>query len=140
MSFLLKSRLLRLDPVRGTLAFAVLFFTLRLATDWLFRWTIAGNPAPPAWTVVVTIGFGTVLASTAVFLLLSLMKAQREGLEQLNHQMRNSMQVLAYAIQQCDGETAPKAQAAIRDMSDTLRAVSKRLGMESAERLTPKKN
>ena len=139
MKTLLKSAVLRQDPVRGTVIFAVMYALIKVGADWLFRWTIPGKPHPPIWSLIVTIGIGTAISSAAVFLLLVLARRQQDALEELNHELRNSLQVLSYAVNQCDGETRPKAQAAIGKLSDTVRQVSQSLGMVSEREFRPKK-
>ena len=42
-----------------------------------------------------------------------------------------------YAAQQCDAETAPKAQEAIDNISNTLRDVTQRLGAVSERKYRP---
>jgi two-component sensor histidine kinase len=118
-------------------AFAVVFFGLKLAADWLFRWTIPEKSPPPGWAIVLTIGLGTLISSAVVYLLLRLLKRQREAVEELNHEVRNSLQVLSYVVPQCDETTRQEAQAAISAMSETVKRVSHKLGMEDHdERLT----
>ncbi len=134
---LIKSAVLRQNPVRGTVRFAILYFSASFLLDWVFRWTIANNPMPPLWTVVVTNGIGTAISSVVVWLLLFFMKRQREALEELNHEVRNALQILSYAIPQCDEDTRPRAQSAIESMSDSLRRISQRLGMVSERSFKP---
>lgn len=137
MKKLLNSGILRQNPVQGTSLFALLFFGLSFFLDYVFRWSIGQNPVPPLWTVALSIGGATALASCAVYLLLSFSHRQQKALEELNHSLRNSLQVLMYAAQQCDAETAPKAQEAIDNISDTLRDVTQRLGAISAREYRP---
>jgi hypothetical protein len=139
VKILLKSAVLRQNPLRGTVSFAVLYFALSFGLDWAFRWTIADNPIPPLWTILVSLGITTAISSVVVYLLLTLLQQQQCALEELNHEMRNAMQVLSYAVQQCDSETAPQAEVAIRRMSDTLRKVSQELGSVSERRLRPER-
>jgi hypothetical protein len=137
--FLLNSSLLRQNPVRGTIIFAIVYFGASFGSDWLFRWTIGDAPMPPLWTVFVTIGIGTAISSVVVLLLLSFARRQYEALEELNHELRNALQVLSYAVPQCDEETRPTAEGAIESMSSTLRRVSQRLGMMSEKELRPRR-
>ncbi|HUN89806.1 MAG TPA: hypothetical protein VMU28_13490 [Terriglobales bacterium] len=137
MGKLLNSGILRQNPVQGTFLFALLFFGVSFFLDYLFRWVIGQNPVPPLWTVAMSIGGATALASVAVYLLLTFSRRQQQALEELNHSLRNSLQVLMYAAQQCDAETAPKAQAAIDSISNTLRDVTQRLGTTSARAYRP---
>jgi hypothetical protein len=88
----------------------------------------------------MSIGGATALASVAVYLLLSFSHRQQKALEELNHSLRNSLQVLMYAAQQCDADTAPKAQEAIDNISNTLRDVTKRLGATSEREFRPAEN
>jgi uncharacterized coiled-coil protein SlyX len=134
---LLNSGILRQNPVQGTIAFAIVYFGLSLFLDWVFRWTIGQNPMPPLWTVLVSISGATTISSIVVYLLLSFTQRQQKALEELNHTLRNSLQVLMYAAQQCDEETQPKAQAAIDNISDTLRHVTQRLGAISEREYRP---
>ena len=137
MKKLLNSGILRQNPVPGTIVFAVLYFGISFFLDWLFRWTIGQHPMPPLWTVLVSITGATTISSIVVYLLLSFTQRQQEALEELNHSLRNSLQVLMYAAQQCDAETQPKAQAAIDSISDTLRDVTQRLGAMSEREYRP---
>ncbi len=136
---LLNSALLRRDPVWGTISFAVVYSAVKLSADWLFRWSIPDKPRPPVWSLVLTIGIGTLIASAFVYLLLTVLKRQREALETLNHELRNSLQVLSYAVTQCDDETRHKAQEAIANSSDAVRKISQRLGMISQREYRPGK-
>ena len=137
MKTLLRSGFLRQNPVQGTSLFALLFFGVSFFLDYLFRWSIGQNPVPPLWTVAMSIGGATALASIAVYLLLSFSHRQQKALEELNHSLRNSLQVLMYAAQQCDADTAPKAQEAIDNISNTLRDVTQRLGASSEREYRP---
>jgi two-component sensor histidine kinase len=87
---------------------------------------------------LVSIAAATAISSTAVYLLLSFHRRQQQALEELNHSLRNSLQVLMYAAQQCDADTQPKAQEAIDSISDTLREVTQRLGALSEREMRPK--
>lgn len=137
---LLNSGILRQNPVQGTLRFAVLYFGTSFVLDWLFRWTIGQNPMPPLWTILMSIGGATVISSIVVYLLLVFNQRQQRALEELNHSLRNSLQVLMYAAQQCDAETQPRAQEAIDSISTTLRDVTQRLGAMSERQLRPDNN
>ena len=134
---LLNSGILRQNPAQGTTAFAVVYFAISVFLDWLLRWVIGQTPVPPMWTVLLSISGATAIASIAVYLLLCFTKRQHEALEELNHKMRNAMQILAYAAQQCDADTAPKAQAAIDEMSQSLRQITQRLGGMSEREFRP---
>jgi two-component sensor histidine kinase len=134
---LLNSGILRQNPVSGTIVFAVLYFGLSAFLDWLFGWRVAEGPMPPLWTVLLSLGAATLISSVAVYLLLSFNRRQQLALEELNHSLRNSLQVLMYAAQQCDADTAPKAQEAIDSISDTLRDVTQRLGAMSEREYRP---
>jgi signal transduction histidine kinase len=134
---LLNSGILRQNPVQGTIRFAVLYFGVSFILDWMFRWMIGQNPMPPLWTVLMSIGGATCISSIVVYLLLAFNQRQQQALEELNHELRNAMQILVYASQQCDDETQPKAQAAIDSMSDSLRRVTQRLGAISEHEFRP---
>jgi two-component sensor histidine kinase len=134
---LLNSGILRQNPVSGTIVFAILYFGFSVFLDWFFSWRVARVSAVPLWTVLLSIGAPTLVSSVAVYLLLSFHRRQQEALEELNHSLRNSLQVLMYAAQQCDAETAPKAQKAIDSISDTLREVTQRLGAMSEREYRP---
>ena len=86
---------------------------------------------------MLTIGISTAISSFVVYLLLYFMRRQREAVEELNHELRNALQVLSYVIPQCNVETRQQAQGAIEDMSDTVRRVSQKLGMPTEY---PRKN
>ena len=137
MKKLLNSGILRQNPVLGTIRFAVLYFGVSFILDWAFRWTIGQNPMPPLWTVLASIGGATTISSIVVYILLCFTQRQQKALEELNHSLRNSLQVLLYAAQQCDAETQPKAQEAIDSISDTLRDVTQRLGAMSEREFRP---
>lgn len=139
MKSFLNSEVLRQSPARGTAIFACLYAALTVALDWLFRWELGDHTMPPLWTVLVTIGIETAIFSLVVYLLLVSVRRQHQAVEELNHEMRNAMQVLSYAVRQCDADTAPKAEAAIQSMSGTLRRVSQRLGLVSERKWRPEK-
>jgi two-component sensor histidine kinase len=134
---LLNSGILRHDPARGTIFFAVLDCAFCLLLSWLLRVGLGRHAPGPLWAWLVFMAAAIAIASAAVYLLLSLTRRQRQALEELNHSLRNSLQVLMYAAQQCDAETAPKAQEAIDHISETLRDVSQRLGALSERELRP---
>jgi two-component sensor histidine kinase len=135
---LLNSSFLRQNPVQGTILFALVYFAVSYVLDWTFRWAIAENPMPPLWTILVSIGGATAISSLAVYLLLSFTRRQQQALEELNHEIRNALQILAYAAQQCDSDTAPKAQEAVENLSTTLRRITQRLGATSERKFRPK--
>jgi hypothetical protein len=114
----------------GTLLFAVLFFFARLGADWLFRSVIPDHPMPPMWSVLLTIGLGTTIATVVVFYLLRALRRQEHALDELNHELRNALQVLAYVIPSCDAKFAAQAEGAISRMKETVTRVSRELGHE----------
>ena len=120
----------RIPPWVGAMLFAALFFFARLGADWLFRWAIAGAPMPPFWSVLLTIGFGTAISTTVVYFLLRALHAQDRALDELNHELRNSLQVLAYIIPSCDPAMADQARSALERMTRTVSRVSEQLGYE----------
>jgi ABC-type multidrug transport system fused ATPase/permease subunit len=135
----IKAAVLKQSPLCGTLWFAVAYSLVNVAADWIFRWSIPANPMPPVWSVIVTVAIGTFIASVFVFVLLIFMQRQQRALEELNHELRNSLQVLSYSVYQCDEEVRPKAEAAIGRLSDTVRRVTQKLGMVSERRFRPKR-
>jgi len=104
---LLNAGILRQNPVHGTIRFAVVYFGVSFLLDWTFRWTVGQTPMPPMWMVLMSIGGATVISSIAVYLLLAFNQRQQQALEELNHELRNALQILVYASQQCDDETQP---------------------------------
>jgi hypothetical protein len=140
VKFLLNSAVLRQNPVRGSVIFACIYFAANFAADWVFRWSLADNPMPPWWAIFTSIGIVTAISSLVVYLLLSFTKRQHEALQELNHELRNALQILSYAVPQCDGETRPKAEAAIESMSSTVRRISRRLGVVSEKELRPRRD
>jgi len=70
--------------------------------------------------------------------LLTFMHRQQRALEDLNHELRNALQILSYSVDQCDAETRPKAQQAIGSLSDAVRRISQKLGMVSEREFRPK--
>ena len=140
MKTYLKSTVLRQNPVRGTLYFAIAYSLVKFIADWIFRWSIPDKPCPPVWSIFVTIGMGTLISSAVVFILLTFMHRQQVALEELNHELRNALQVLTYCVQQCDDEIRPKAQQAIGGLSDAVRRISQKLGMVSEREFRPKRD
>ena len=134
----LKAAALRQSPVRGTVLFALGYSAIKFLADWVFRWTIPDRPQPPLWSVLLTIAIGSAIASAVVFLLLTLMQRQQRALEELNHELRNALQILSYSVNQCDEDTRPKAQRAIETLSDAVRRISQKLGMVSEREFRPK--
>jgi signal transduction histidine kinase len=134
----LKAAVLRQRPVRGTVLFALVYSALRFLADWTFRWTFPDRPQPPLWSVILTIAIGSAIASMLVFLLLSFMHRQQQALEELNHELRNALQILSYSVNQCDNDTRLKAQQAIGSLSDAVRRISQKLGMVSEREYRPK--
>jgi signal transduction histidine kinase len=134
----LKAAVLRQSPVRGTVLFALVYLALKFLADWTFRWTIPDRPQPPLWSVILTIAIGSAIASMLVFLLLTFMHRQQQALEELNHELRNALQILSYSVNQCDNDTRLKAQQAIGSLSDAVRRISQKLGMVSEREYRPK--
>ncbi len=113
----------KLSPVVGAAIFALAFFAIRIGSDWLFRWFIADAPRPPLWTVLITTGIGTSISSLLVYLLLASAQKQFRAVRLLNHELRNSLQVLSFAASNLE----PKMAAAARDsIARLLRARSDR--------------
>ena len=134
----LKSAALRQSPVRGTILFAIVYSVIKFLADWAFRWQIPDRPQPPLWSVFLTIAIGTFISSVVVFLLLTFMHRQQRALEELNHELRNALQILSYSVDQCDADTRPKAQEAIGSLSNAVRRISQKLGMVSEREFRPK--
>ncbi len=118
----------RLSPRLGTVIFALAFFAIRIGSDWLFRWFIAEAPVPPLWTVLITTGIGTAISSVLVYLLLVAVQRQFRGVRLLNHELRNSMQVLTYVVSNLEPRMAAAASSSIDRLMQALREASKLLG------------
>jgi signal transduction histidine kinase len=126
-----KSRALELStlsPRLGTAIFALAFFAIRIGSDWLFRWFIADAPMPPLWTVVITTGIGTAISSVLVYLLLASAQRQFRAVRLLNHELRNSLQVLTYAVSNLEPRIAAAAKDSIDRLLQALRQASDLLG------------
>lgn len=118
----------RLSPRLGTAIFAVSFFVIRIGSDWLFRWFIADAPVPPLWTVFITTGIGTAISSVLVYLLLVSVQRQFLAVRLLNHELRNSLQVLTYMVSNLEPRMAVAAKGSIERLLQALREASKLLG------------
>ena len=118
----------RLSPRLGTAIFAVSFFVIRIGSDWLFRWFIADAPVPPFWTVFITTGIGTAISSVLVYLLLVSVQRQFLAVRLLNHELRNSLQVLTYMVSNLEPRMAVAAKGSIERLLQALREASKLLG------------
>lgn len=129
----MRSGFRQISPLRGTIIFAVLFFFARLGMDWLFRWWVPDVPVPPLWTVLLTLGIGTAIASTAVFLLLTSLRREFTMMAELNHELRNALQVMSYALPHCDAESQRHVGAAIDKVTTTLSSISQELGMHRSQ-------
>lgn len=121
------------NPKEGTALFAVLFFFARLGSDWLFRWYIPGEAVPPLWAIIATLGFGTVLASIPVYLLLKAVQREHSALSELNHELRNTLQILTYSLPNCDAESQQHLSVVVDRMETMLRRVS-RVAIEARQR------
>jgi two-component sensor histidine kinase len=119
-----KSR--KLKPWLGALAFAALFLALRVGFDYWVRNLVAGQPADPWWTVLSSMGLGTLIASWIVYRLLRTQQRQRMAIERLNHEIRNGLQVLSY-LAALQGRPAEQAREAFARIEKTLREVSAEL-------------
>jgi hypothetical protein len=117
-----------LSPRLGTLIFAIAFFAVRIGSDWLFRWFIADAPMPPLWTVLITTGIGTAISSALVYLLLASVQRQFRAIRLLNHELRNSLQVLNYIASDLEPKIAIAATNSINRLLQALRQASKLLG------------
>lgn len=129
----MRTTIRQLGPIRGTIIFAVLFFFARLGMDWLFRWWIPDISVPPLWTVFLTLGVGTAIASFAVFLLLTSLRREFVLMRELNHELRNALQVMTYALPHCDQESRTQVDAAINRVTSTLTTLSHEIGMEHSQ-------
>lgn len=118
----------RLSPRLGTAIFALSFFVIRIGSDWLFRWFIADAPVPPLWTVFITTGIGTAISSVLVYLLLVSVQRQFRAVRLLNHELRNSLQVLTYMVSTLEPRMAVAAKGSIERLLQALREASKLLG------------
>ena len=118
----------RLSPRLGTVIFALAFFAIRIGSDWLFRWFIADAPVPPLWTVFITTGIGTAISSVLVYLLLVSVQRQFRAVRLLNHELRNSLQVLTYMVSNLEPRMAVAAKGSIERLLQALREASKLLG------------
>lgn len=118
----------RLSPRLGTAIFALSFFAIRIGSDWLFRWFIADAPVPPLWTVLITTGIGTAISSVFVYLLLVSVQKQVHAVRLLNHELRNSLQVLTYMVSNLEPRMAVAAKSSIDRLLHALRAASELLG------------
>lgn len=118
----------RLSPRLGTIIFALAFFAIRIGSDWLFRWFIADAPVPPLWTVLITTGIGTAISSVLVYLLLVAVQRQFRAVRLLNHELRNSLQVLTYVVSDLEPRMAVAAKTSMDRLLQALREASKLLG------------
>lgn len=116
------------SPSIGTAVFAFAFFAIRVGTDWLFRWFIADAPMPPLWTVLITTGIGTAISSVLVYLLLASAQKQFRAVRLLNHELRNSLQVLSIATSNLEPQMAVAARGSIDRLLRALRQASDLLG------------
>ncbi len=119
-----------LSPRLGTLIFALAFFAIRIGSDWLFRWFIADAQMPPLWTVLITTGIGTAIASALVYLLLASVQRQFRAVRLLNHELRNSLQVLTYVTSDLEPRLATAATNSIDRLLQALRQASELLGQK----------
>jgi hypothetical protein len=117
-----------LSPRLGTAIFALAFFGIRIGSDWLFRWFIADAPMPPLWTIVITTGIGTAISSVFVYLLLASAQKQFRAVRLLNHELRNSLQVLTLVASNLEPKMAAAARGSIDRLLCALRQASKLLG------------
>jgi hypothetical protein len=119
-----------LSPRFGTIIFALAFFTIRIGCDWLFRWFIADAPMPPLWTVLITTGIGTAISSVLVYLLLASVQRQFRAVRLLNHELRNSLQVLTYVASDLEPRLAAAARNSIVRLLQALGQASKLLARD----------
>jgi hypothetical protein len=122
-------RMRAVRPTVGTGVFAGMYFFARLGLDWLFRSLIPGIPMPPLWSVLLTQTVGTGIVSGLVFVLLVNLQNQREAMRDLNHGLRNALQVIAYVVPSCTVDNRARAEDAVDKMTTVLEDVSERLGM-----------
>ena len=116
------------SPSVGTSIFALAFFAIRIGSDWLFRWFIADAPIPPLWTVLIKTGIGTAICSILVYLLLASAQRQFRAVRLLNHELRNSVQVLSLVISDLEPQMAAAARGSIDRLLRALRQASELLG------------
>ena len=116
------------SPVLGTAIFALVFFAIRIGSDWFFRWFIADAPRPPLWTVLITTGIGTAISSILVYLLLASAQKQFRAVRLLNHELGNSLQVLIAVTADIEPQMAAMARGSIDRLLRALRQASNLLG------------
>ena len=126
--------LARMEPLAGAVLFGAIFFLARLGSDWLFRWVIPDQPMPPLWSVLLTQTIGTAIFSGTVYSLLLALRRQEQAVRDLNHELRNALQVFTYIIGQSASADVERGRAAVLRMTSTLARVSKDLGIEGRER------
>jgi hypothetical protein len=83
---------------------------------------------PPLWTVLITTGIGTAISSVLVYLLLASVQRQFRAVRLLNHELRNSLQVLTYVASDLEPRLAAAARNSIVRLLQALGQASKLLG------------
>jgi two-component sensor histidine kinase len=126
----MRFQLTRIGPLVGALLFGALHFVVRLGTDWIFRSEIPDYPMPPLWSMLLTQLFGTLITAVVVYYLLATLRAQMFAVRELNHELRNALQVISYIVPQCAPADAEKGRAAVQRLTQALARVSKELGFE----------
>jgi len=126
-------RLSRVQPLAAALLFGVIFTGLRVACDWFFRSMIPDHPMPPTWSVLMTQSIGSAVAVVVLYWLLQAQRRQMNAVRDLNHELRNALQVFSYIIPQCAQHDADRGRDAVMRMTTTLQRVSRELGYDSSE-------
>ena len=116
-----------LSPLVGAMVFAGIFFSGGMLFEWLFRSVVAEEKTPLWWSLALTQAIGCLIAAFLLYLLLDALRRHRRAAEQLNHELRNALQIMAYILHSCDEVQAEQARAAIVRMSYVLREISQQL-------------
>ena len=95
--------------------------------EWLFRSVVAEEKTPLLWSLALTQAMGCLVAAFLLYLLLDALRRHRAASEQLNHELRNALQIMAYILPTCGEVQAEQARLAIARMSAVVREISRQL-------------
>lgn len=117
----------------GAVVGGVVYFFARSGADWVCRYYVPGYPLPPMWSLLLPQLFGASVVTALLFLLLGVIQQQHKSMQELNHGLRNALEIICYLLPQLPPEARTQGNEAVARIVTTVRVVSKRLGVGMEE-------
>jgi hypothetical protein len=85
------------------------------------------------WSLLLPQLFGASVVTALLFLLLGVIQQQHKSMQELNHGLRNALEIICYLLPQLPPEARTQGNEAVARIVTTVRVVSKRLGVGMEE-------